>query len=419
MDISAIIHAPDSLLEDMGLCKVGDMLSLKGFCTREVEKDNSKEEEQKKEQKRCLLEAFFNRKKVKKSKLQSTSRIPVAEKGALSVKSRKIQLGWKHFSEKQEKFILVPLAKGGGSRTVDMPLSSNRVDLMRASRELFFPNEESMFGNAEEMELDIANFKDEPIHVTINSGNGVLPFNLRNYIEMYKSKTVRIYLRSKLKRTTESDDITLDDLPSMLDPSPESSLIGSSEDRRAILEDQNRKYEESLRIDEVKKQRREDALKEKLKEEEQKEQTRKARLARVPPEPGIDDDVVTVRVRHKTVGLQTRKFLNPCLVSSVYDWAGSFTPDPKDFTLCDPDGVVLQPNSVLADRNTLTMVPSKDGTPSLSLSDDEIQFKGFGKAHDRSTDTVPDLFVHEPDGDLDEPLQGVTDADPTREEDSL
>ena len=122
MDISAIIIASDNLLEDLGLSKVGDRLSLRGFCTKEVERVHEKEAEHTREQKRSYLEAFFLRKKVKKPPLQSSSPSDISEKS----KSKKIQIGWKHFSEKEHKFVLVPLAKGGGSRMIDMPLSSNR-----------------------------------------------------------------------------------------------------------------------------------------------------------------------------------------------------------------------------------------------------------------------------------------------------
>ena len=65
----------------------------------------------------------------------------------------------------------------------------------------------------------------------------------------------------------------------------------------------------------------------------------------------------------------------------------------------DHSGIVLHPSSVLADPVTLTMAPSDDGTPCLSLSDEEVEFKGFGKTkpRDSSTDTVPDLVCEELD----------------------
>lgn len=191
-----------------------------------------------------------------------------------------------------------------------------------------------------------------------------------------------------------------------------SSLIGCTEERRSILTEQNQAYEESLKIDRAKKQTREDALKEKLNNEVQKEEVRKARLARVPPEPSDTVNAVAVRVRHQIAGLQTRFFLRPCHMSLVYDWAGSLATEPEDFKLCDPSGVVQHPSSVLADPVTLNMVPSDDGTPCLSLSDDEVEFKGFGKPHDSTSDTVPDLACHELDENPHEP-QDIPDTDTT------
>lgn len=144
MDVSAIIQASDNLLEELGLSKVGDRLSLKGFCTKKVERVNDKETEHSREQKRSYLEAFFLRKKVKKSPLQNSTPMH-GEGGKIQMKTKKIQIGRKHFSEKENKFILVPLAKGGGSRMVDSPLSSNRLDIMKVAKELFFPNGESLW----------------------------------------------------------------------------------------------------------------------------------------------------------------------------------------------------------------------------------------------------------------------------------
>ena len=78
----------------------------------------------------------------------------------------------------------------------DLPLSSNRLDVMKIAKELFYPNGESLFGNMEDMEFDLANFK-EAIHSPIRSSKGTLPFTLKNYIHTYKAKAVRIYLQAK------------------------------------------------------------------------------------------------------------------------------------------------------------------------------------------------------------------------------
>ena len=414
MDVCAIIQASDNLLDELGLSKVGDRLSLKGFCTKEVERVNDKETEHSREQKRSYLEAFFLRKKVKKSSLQNSTTLH-GKGDKIQVKTKKIQIGWKHFSEKENKFTLVPLAKGGGSRMVDLPLSSNRLGIMKVSKELFFPNGESFFGNMEDMGFDLANFKDEAIHSSIRSSKGTLPFTLQNYIHTYKAKTVRIYLRSQKSSTSDNscvDDNSASDLPPMLHATQNSSLIGSTDDRRAIVAEQNKAYEASLKIDRAKDQSREDALKEKLKQEMKREEFRRARLARVPEEPTVTDNSVAVRVRHPPAGLQSRRFLHPCCMSSIYDWAGSLSTEPEDFKLFDPNGILLHPSSVLADPVTLTMVPSDDGTPCLSLSDEEVEFKGFGKPkpHDSTTDTVLDLVFEELDENPEKP-KDMTDTD--------
>ena len=64
-------------------------------------------------------------------------------------------------------------------------------------KELFFPNGQSIFGTSEEMLLDLANFKDEKINDSIRFGDRVMSFNISNYMDVHKIKTVWIYLRSK------------------------------------------------------------------------------------------------------------------------------------------------------------------------------------------------------------------------------
>ena len=49
-------------------------------------------------------------------------------------KSRKIQLGWKHFKDHTQGFVLVPLAKGGGTRTISMPTTSSRINLIQRGK---------------------------------------------------------------------------------------------------------------------------------------------------------------------------------------------------------------------------------------------------------------------------------------------
>lgn len=68
MDVSAVMHASDDFLRQLGLEQAGDQLSLKAFCAREcATNDKSGEGEELKEKKRTLLESFL-RKKSKRPK---------------------------------------------------------------------------------------------------------------------------------------------------------------------------------------------------------------------------------------------------------------------------------------------------------------------------------------------------------------
>ena len=113
-------------------------------------------------------------------------------------------------------------------------------------------------------------------------------------------------------------------------------------------------------------------------------------MSRVNPEPLTE--YVTVKVRHPLLGVVSQKFQVHSLMSSVYDWAGSLNPDPVNFTLNDPFGVVLLPSMEVANRCTLTMMESTDGTPSLCQSDDEINFLGFGEALNSNSSSL--LFIY-------------------------
>ncbi len=120
---------------------------------------------------------------------------------------KKVNLGWKHFRDDKHGYVLVPLSKGGGSRTVEVPVNISRTELIQMCKNLFFLNEQSIFGTSDEMLMDLANFKDEKINESIQIGNCITSCNITNYIEAYKIKTVRIYLRTrKVTIDLDSDD---------------------------------------------------------------------------------------------------------------------------------------------------------------------------------------------------------------------
>lgn len=232
MDVCAIMNADDELLKDMGLLKAGDRLSLRGFC-RSHSQSEKKEHNQSK--KRRLLEAFFEKKKGKRAGPSQkftgrsrTSKIGRSEKE----KTKKVQLGWKHFKEEEEDHVLVPLSRGGGSRPVELPLSTNKYELMKTCKGLLFPDGKSIFGKEEEMTFHLANFKNEKIEVTVNVDGNELPFNINNYIDAHKVKNVRIYLLSQnpLNYDSEEDPLPVMDIKSV---DSGTALIGLTEERKA------------------------------------------------------------------------------------------------------------------------------------------------------------------------------------------
>ena len=139
MDISAVLNASDDVLKDMGLSTAGDRLSLRGFCSTAQEKQHKEEKESKR---RRLLEAFLSSKKDRSTKLTTASGNQQQKKKLEKEKkkSKRVQVGWKHFREEVEDYVLVPLSKGGGSRYATMLLSSNRTDIMKVCKSIFFPN---------------------------------------------------------------------------------------------------------------------------------------------------------------------------------------------------------------------------------------------------------------------------------------
>lgn len=77
-------------------------------------------------------------------------------------------------------YVLVPLSKGGSSRTVDVPVTITRFELYQTCKSLFFPDGQSVFGHADDMLLDLTNVKNEKIGDTIK---------IANYKEAHKIKT--------------------------------------------------------------------------------------------------------------------------------------------------------------------------------------------------------------------------------------
>ncbi len=218
-------------------------------------------------------------------------------------------------------------------------------------------------------------------------------------MEAHKIRTVRLYSQSRKIDSSDDDDDLLSsgfghdlnqqgslmtqslvshnqesllidstlDMQSLVSPNQESSPIGSTLEKQSLVSEQDKEFQELLKADERK------AV---LRERENEESKRKKRILndradRVVPEP--DDEFVTVKVRHITMGLQSRKFPKTSHMAAVYDWAGSLGPDPENFTIYHLE-VVQKPSEELSDRCTYLMVEEEHGTPGLLESDDQVSF---------------------------------------------
>lgn len=186
-------------------------------------------------------------------KKELNSAIPLRKK---SENLKKVQIGWKHFKEEEDAYVLVPLAKGGGSHQVDLPLSTSKWDLLKTCKSLFFPNGKTLFEKEEEMAFDLANFEGGKIEVVVNIGGKELLFNINNYIEAHKVKNVRIYLRSQKVLDYSSDllDMHFDNVHVVKENTSSSSpsLIGSTEEREALKLEQDEAFNASLNADKQK-----------------------------------------------------------------------------------------------------------------------------------------------------------------------
>ena len=105
--------------------------------------------------------------------------------------------------------------------------------------------------------------------------------------------------------------------------SQKSSLIGCALERQSLVSAQE--FQESLKAD----KRNSDFREKEKKELTRKKRIQSARADRVPPEP--DDVFLTVKIRHITMGLQSRKFRTTARMASVYDWAGSLSSGSREF----------------------------------------------------------------------------------------
>ncbi|CAB4000392.1 Hypothetical predicted protein [Paramuricea clavata] len=134
------------------------------------------------------------------------------------------------------------------------------------------------------------------------------------------------------------------------------------------------------------------------------EQLRSTRTSRVPSEPNIEEDHVVVLVRHVTLGIVSRIFLeNATSLAQIYDWIGSLQLVLEYFRLVSPiSGKVLLPENPItnAAKFVLNMCETEDA---LSLVHDDSEINAIGYAQKvfevNISEHFPDNFMEEDEED--------------------
>lgn len=406
MDFEAVQYSTDEILISFGLNAKGDILALQRYANSQLSSSGEEKSDQKKreDRKRELYEIIVSRKGGKNAKLLKKS----SEKKLVTSRTRNINLGWMHYDTKKNKYVSVRYARGGGSRDVSLPVDSSKQDIIVYARELFFPENESIFGSVSQMTFTLGNFKEEEVDDVVDGA----PFTLDGYFKTFKLSRARLYLLTKkvepkihddedvymqeqkeeeeliplsdFLSTERSTDARSDEVQPDLFETGRSALLGNSHDREALKAEQNKEYLESLRIDQKKEEKRKEKEKKKEDSECERQRLESLRLSRqnrIPQEPSVNERHVVVQVRHQEKGVIRRRFHNNDSMFAVYDWVGSLTLLPENFSLSVLPECPLYPDEsvTVAVEGMVHMTAVQDPMPmSREPQEQDVTFLGYG-----------------------------------------
>ncbi len=384
MDFTAVQQATDNDLNSPGLTKRGDILSLRSLTQRKTVEDSNERTEKKKKLLQLAQEIQTSRKKGKHDESDPPTTSEMHSFTKRKTCTRKLQIGWMHYSPKLERYVSVRYSKGGGAREISMNLHANARDIIKKARELFFPKGKSFHGDDLDMTFELGRFDCKPIKDE--------KFSLGKYIEVNKLTRVRLYLLSKCDDDISSEELSIapfakreaapngpDDNANTSTTSGSASstsdgLIGTSHERVLLKQQQEEELKMSLESDQSK-DRKKAEEQETFSRQKNLQMARKCRVPDIPP-PGVPH--VRVSLRHPTVGVHSRSFCQLENMSAVYDWAGSLALTPESFVLskCDVPGTLPPSLSVTeVDKHLLSMSES-ESMP--SYPGNSIDFIGFG-----------------------------------------
>jgi hypothetical protein len=118
------------------------------------------------------------------TKSKKTNNVVTGSSVQMKEKTRRILLGWLHYNKKEDRYIHVRAANGGGSELEIWSFLLHTLTTMFCKQPLVSFSKTDGFAN--EMEFDLANFKMEKVGV-LRDNNGVEnPFTIQGYFQCYK-----------------------------------------------------------------------------------------------------------------------------------------------------------------------------------------------------------------------------------------
>ena len=207
MSVIATAHATGEELRALGLSKRGDLICLRRFCVEKVQESENQERLNEKNEKKDLLEKILEKNKSKR-RLETVSSLPQKRRRGKAPEgsgTKRVQLGWLHYSDKQKRYVGVRQNKGGGTRDISLSIDATADSIIETGKELFLPGGISSFGSIDMMEFTLANYKEDTISNVVVGGS-VLPFTLQRYLNATKLPRARLYLASKLRQCESEED---------------------------------------------------------------------------------------------------------------------------------------------------------------------------------------------------------------------
>ena len=74
-----------------------------------------------------------------------------------------VNLEWLHFNVKRNKYVTVRANNGGGARKVSFENTANKDEILDKAKSLFFVDEKCVFGNLNDMDINLGNFREETV----------------------------------------------------------------------------------------------------------------------------------------------------------------------------------------------------------------------------------------------------------------